>query len=56
MFNFLSRLAQYGCGMDDRSSIPGRANDDIFTPRQRIHTGSGAHLASFQWVPEAFFS
>jgi hypothetical protein len=33
--------------MDDRGSIPGKGNYEIFSLRHRVQTGSGAHPASY---------
>jgi len=43
-----------GYGLNDWVSIPGRCRD--FCLSYRVQTGSGAHWASFQWVPWAITS
>jgi len=37
-------------GLYDRGSIPGRDNDEIFSLRHRVQTGSGAHPVSSPMV------
>jgi hypothetical protein len=37
-----------GYRLDDRVSIPSRGNNEMFSPRHRVLTGSGAHPTSYQ--------
>jgi len=51
---FLVCVYRLCSGMDDRSSIPGRSNDKIFSfCHHCVPTGSGAHTTQtlIQWVP-----
>jgi hypothetical protein len=44
-----------GYGLDDRVSIPGKSNDETFSLRHRVHTGSGDHPTSYLMGTGGFF-